>query len=250
MASDRQLGDFTQQAEAYCARPGYPVELLARLAVTAAVAPGESVADIGAGTGLFSQLLTQLGLEVTAVEPNDAMRARAPGSSGILRWQEGTFEESGLETQSQDWVTAAQAFHWADPRRALPEIRRILRPKRCFTALWNDRLNDDSALLTATLELLKRFVPEYDVDYRRRDWSSILLSTGDFERPCIDEQRHTVSMTRQRYLDLWRSNNRIAHFAGDRLPGFLQALRQLLGESRQQTIEVPYLCQAWTVLAR
>ncbi len=39
----------------------------------------------------------------------------------------------------QQWAVAAQAFHWADPPRALPEIRRILQPNRYVTVLWNNR---------------------------------------------------------------------------------------------------------------
>src|SRR5690242_15455013 len=117
---DIRAGDFTHQASAYGrARPSYPVSLLDRLMARAGVRPGDRVADIGAGTGLFTQLLAERGLTVTAVEPNQAMRAEAPAMPGVT-WIDGTFEQTNLPAASQAWVSAAQAYHWAKPEQALP----------------------------------------------------------------------------------------------------------------------------------
>jgi ubiquinone/menaquinone biosynthesis C-methylase UbiE len=113
------LGDFAPQATAYGARPGYPEALVDLCVTRAGVVAGDRVADIGAGTGIFTQHLAARGLVVDAVEPNAAMRAQAPATSGV-RWLEGSFEHTGLPGASVTWVTAAQAFHWADPPRALP----------------------------------------------------------------------------------------------------------------------------------
>ncbi|HEY8427370.1 MAG TPA: methyltransferase domain-containing protein, partial [Sandaracinaceae bacterium] len=79
-------GDFTEQAGAYArARPGYPDALVDRLAARAGVRAGDPVADVGAGTGLFTRALAARGFAVTAVEPNAAMRAKAPALPGA-RW--------------------------------------------------------------------------------------------------------------------------------------------------------------------
>src|SRR5687767_11696018 len=129
-------GDFTPQAEAYArARPGYPAELVDRLIAAAGVAAGDPVADLGAGTGLFTGLLAARGLAVVAVEPSAAMRRGAPRLPGVV-WIDGSFEATSLPTGSQRWAVAAQAFHWADVPRALPEIHRILAPGCCLTVLW------------------------------------------------------------------------------------------------------------------
>lgn len=243
-----RLGDFSPQAEAYArARPGYPREMVELVLDLAGVEPGDAVADVGAGTGIFTGLLAGQGLGVTAVEPNAAMRALAEDLPGV-EWKDGTFEETGLASGSQTWIVAAQSFHWADPARALPELRRVLVPGGRFTILWNNRDVARSPVLTWTRQLVEEAVPGFDEGYRDRDWWSVLTSTGDFTAPFALEVPHVVAMDAGRYLDLWRSHNRLNAAAGPRL------MRELLGEiekrlGKTKRVEVPYLCRVWTVKA-
>lgn len=244
------LGDFTTQAEAYAqARPGYPEALMDRLCARAGVRAGDPVADLGAGTGLLTQSLVARGLQVTAIEPNEPMRRMAVSLPGVT-WQAGTFEDTGLADHSQAWVIAAQAFHWAEPPRALPEIRRVLRPSGHFTVLWNERQNDRSPVLGWTRAAIRRQVPEFDEAYRDIDWAAVLISTGDFTDVRYDRADHVVLMSPERYLNLWRSHNRLNAFAGpERFASFLAELQDYLTAERLDQIEVPYCCQAWTVRA-
>jgi SAM-dependent methyltransferase len=73
------------------------------------------VADLGSGTGIFSQHLLNQGYEVYAVEPNKEMRRMAEtkiqDSLNFFSVQ-GEAEATGLGEQSVDLVTSAQAFHW------------------------------------------------------------------------------------------------------------------------------------------
>jgi ubiquinone/menaquinone biosynthesis C-methylase UbiE len=245
------LGDFTPQARAYAAaRPTYPAVLADELIRHAGVRPGDAVADLAAGTGIFTRLLSGRGLRITAVDPNDAMRAQAPTLPNVT-WEKGTFEESGLPDGAQHWVVAAQAFHWADPARALPEMHRVLRPDRCFTVLWNNRQTQASPLLTWTLETIVRHVPEFHDDYRGgydKDWGMVLTATGDFTGAVVHEANHVVSMTCQRYLDLWRSHNRLNTTAGpERMAALLGDIEDYLTQEGMPEVEVPYRCKAWSV---
>jgi len=242
-------GDFTAQAAAYGrARPGYPVEVVEGLVTAAGVVAGDPVVDLGAGTGLFTGLLAERGLLVTAVEPNAAMRAQAPALSGVA-WVDGSFEATGLEPGSQRWAVAAQAFHWADPPRALPEVHRVLAPAASFTVLWNERDVERSPLLQKTRAIIEQLVPGFDEGYRARDWSAVLVEGGWFAPPRRLEVRHEVPMSRERFLDLWRSHNVLATSAGpEGVARVLAEVTPLLPEHGE--VPIPYVCRAWTARRR
>lgn len=243
-ATDRR-GDFTAQAEAYArARPGYPLEMVDRLVAAAGVGPGDAVADLGAGTGLFTALLAGRRLRVTAIEPNAAMRAHAPPLPGV-EWVDGSFEATGLAAASQRWAVAAQAFHWADPARALPELHRVLAPGGALSVLWNERDVERSPLLQHTRQLIERLVPGFDEGYRARDWAEILATGGWFSPPEGIEVRHEVPMGRERFLDLWRSHNVLNTSATpEQIAGLLAELAPLLPGTGE--VPIPYVCRAWT----
>ena len=243
-----QAGDFTPQAHAYArARPGYPTQLLDDLIRHVRVSTNDPIADIGAGTGLFTALLAQRNFHVTAIEPGAAMREQAPLMNNVT-WREGTFESTGLPDASQRWITAAQAFHWADPARALPELRRVLVPGGSLTVLWNNRENQANPIPAWTRAAITQHVPDFTHAYRDTDWSAVLTSTGDFADVTTHETRHIVTMPRDRYLDLWRSHNRLNTIAGpQRFAAFMQDLTAYLDQQNADTIDVPYLCKAWTV---
>ena len=245
MSEGSGRGDFTAQADAYArARPGYPEAVVEELIAAAGVRAGDAVADLGAGTGIFTALLAARGLRVSAVEPNAAMRARAPQLAGVT-WSDGSFESTGLESGSQRWAVAAQAFHWADPARALPEVHRLLAAGAAFTVLWNDRDVERSPLLQQTRAIIESRVPGFDEGYSARDWSAVLVAGGWFLPPRRLEVRHVVAMTRERFLDLWRSHNVLASTAGpEGVAWVLAALAPLLPERGE--VAVPYVCRAWT----
>jgi SAM-dependent methyltransferase len=247
MATVTTLGNFSGQADAYArARPGYPDEIVDRLVQRAGVTPEDWVVDLGAGTGLFTATLVERGLRVIAVEPNAAMRERAPTLPGV-QWRDGSFEACPIGDGEVAWVVAAQAFHWADPDRALPELRRILRPGGHLSVLWNDRNLERSALLRYTRSLIEDMVPGFDEGYRQRDWGAVLTSTGEFEAVEHDEVRHAVVMSHERVLDLWRSHNKLNHACREiGIDGFLAKLAEHLRSHEPDPVDVPYRCQAWT----
>jgi hypothetical protein len=177
------------------------------------------------------------------------MRAHAPALDGVS-WAAGTFEATGLAARSQRWAVAAQAFHWADPPRALPEIRRVLAPGACFSVLWNVRDPARSELVAWTLAQIERIAPGFDEGYRAVDWGAVLTSTGDFDAPRSLEERHAVRMGPERYLDLWRSHHHLNRTAGpEKVAGLLAEIAARLAREEIAALDVPYLCRAWTARA-
>ena len=120
------------------ARPDYPADALDYIVEVLELEPGAHVVDVGAGTGKFARQLVARGLRVTGVEPIAEMREvfeRVVDAEVIS----GTAESIPLDDGSADAITAAQAFHWFDPERALPELWRILRPRGGVALIWNVR---------------------------------------------------------------------------------------------------------------
>lgn len=151
-------------------RPHYPREVIGFLESQQAFWPGVRVADVGSGTGIFSRLLLEAKAIVEAVEPNEPMRLAGLtfiGPHPRFTSHAGTAEATGLDDESVDLVTAAQAFHWFDREKTKAEFQRILRPGGHVALLWNERLTETSDFLRGYEALLGRYAPEYaKVDHR------------------------------------------------------------------------------------
>lgn len=137
---------FNSKAKVYdAARPKYAAEMMAFLKGHERL-EGKKIADIGAGTGIFSRQLWELGNEIFAVEPNDDMRQiiteRMAGQSGFTILK-GSAEATGLDDNSVDAVCAAQAFHWFDHRAFAKECHRILHRGGKVYLTWNNNSADN-----------------------------------------------------------------------------------------------------------
>lgn len=142
------------------ARPSYPPELLDALAAAGWLGGKTDCADIGAGTGRFTDLLLarEVG-SVSAVDPSGDMlavlRTKHAGDPR-LRALIGRAEATGLPDQSVDFIASAQAFHWFEPLATRAEWRRILRSEGRVCLLWNNR-SETGGAMPAIEELLNRY---------------------------------------------------------------------------------------------
>ena len=139
--SDRasQANSFGPVAAVYeRGRPPYPKEALDWLLP----AGRPKVLDLGAGTGKLTRQVRARGLGVTAVDPSEGMLAELrkvlPGVPALP----GTAESIPVPDHSADVVLCAQAWHWVDPERAVPEVARVLSPGGRLGLIWN--LRDES----------------------------------------------------------------------------------------------------------
>lgn len=155
---------FSTKVENYVKhRPHYPPAVLDLLRAECGLTAGWTIADIGSGTAISSELFVANGNRVFGVEPNAAMRvageahmAARPNFVSVA----GTAEETTLPAGSVDMVLAGQAFHWFEPERARHEFARILRPGGWLVLMWNSR--DDGVPFQQDYE---KFVLEFGTDY-------------------------------------------------------------------------------------
>src|SRR5579862_8232214 len=107
---------FTNRSENYAKyRPRYPKEIVEFLVGEIGFTPDWTIADIGSGTGLLSELWLKNGNRVYGVEPNREMREvgeRLLAGFENFRSVDGTAEATTLPNAVIDLVTAGSAFHW------------------------------------------------------------------------------------------------------------------------------------------
>src|SRR6202162_5891906 len=143
MPASNATSRFSDRVENYVRyRPGYPSEVLGLLERECGLSPGQVIADIASGTGVWTRMLLENGNRVFGVEPNAEMRqagerllAGFPKFTSVA----GTAEATTLPDKSVDFVTSAQAAHWFDRGRARREFVRILKPEGWLVLLWNER---------------------------------------------------------------------------------------------------------------
>jgi SAM-dependent methyltransferase len=163
---------FSDRVENYIRyRPGYPPEALQALRRECGLNASHFIADIASGTGIWTRILLENGNRVFAVEPNPDMRQageRLMADFSKFASVSGSAEGTSLADNSVDFVTAAQAAHWFDRKRARAEFVRILKPGGWLVLLWNERLVDTTPFLRDYEQLLLSFGTDYeDVRHER-----------------------------------------------------------------------------------
>lgn len=128
---------FSAHSEAYRqSRPSYPPELFTFL--SSLVECHNRAWDCATGNGQAAVALAQHFKEVIATDAS-AEQIRCAYPANHVTYRVATAENSGLETESIDLITVAQALHWFDQESFFKEVSRVLKPKGVFAA-WCYRL--------------------------------------------------------------------------------------------------------------
>lgn len=243
-------------------RPGYPDELFEGIATKLKLPMSPVVVDLGAGTGRASLAMAALGWRVTAVEPGkpmlDVLRAHATDQGLLVSTVQGTAEATGLDPDSADLVTAAQAFHWFEMDAALNEIARILKPGGGVALFWNVRDTEGSAFLRDYDELLVTYAAgvdtgRYEATGRGETDQAFRRSTA-FTPPELLYLRHTVAMTATEFIGMAFTASYVrATMSPEQQDRFRIALAGVLGRhghNADRPFEVPYRIDVWIARRR
>jgi SAM-dependent methyltransferase len=128
---------FSRQAAEYAKfRPRYPEELFRYLAT---IAPGKQLAwDCATGNGQAAVALAEIFERVIATDASAKQIGNAEAHARV-EYRTAPAENSGIESNSADLITVAQALHWFELERFDTEARRVLKPKGVVAA-WAYKL--------------------------------------------------------------------------------------------------------------
>ena len=233
----RQASSFGAVAAVYeRGRPPYPPA-----AVDWLLPEGASrVLDLGAGTGKLTRQLRDRGLDVIAVEPSAGMRAELARAVPGVPVHAGSAEEIPLPGGSVEVVLVAQAWHWVDRSRAVPEVARVLVPGGRLGLLWNIR--DEREDWVAELDRLM-----YDPgEHRREDRGHIGPPFGPVEHRDV-EWAHRLS--RDELIDMMASRSYVITMPEPQRAAVLAAVARLAdsraGLTGPDGLVLPYVTECY-----
>lgn len=233
---------FGSQAAAYeRGRPSYPPEAIDWL-----LPPGaHDVLDLGAGTGKLTTRLVERGLNVVAVDPLaemlEVLSKSLPDTPALL----GTAEEIPLPDNSVDAVLVAQAWHWVDPERAIPEVARVLRPGGRLGLVWNARderlgwVADLSKIIGNENDPFNHAVslpaPFIEQERHQVEWTSYLTPQALLDMVasrsyCITAPEAARKKTLQQVRELLATHPALAQSTGLALPYVTVSIRATLNQ--------------------
>lgn len=233
----RSVGDEYDRA-----RPQYPTEAVAWM-----VEGTNGLAiDVGCGPGKLTFQIEELGRPVIGVDPSTEMlkSMRAKGLAAVC----GTAEALPLRDGCAAAVTAAQAFHWFDHERAVPEFRRVLQPNGRVGLAWNLR-NEDVEWVASLSQIIGSEDAMSHTLGPSDDFESDVIVKLEFEDAFDSiEMRtftHEQELTEESLVNLVSSRSYVAMLSDDAREEVLSNVRRLCRDHPElrgkHTFGLPYI---------
>jgi SAM-dependent methyltransferase len=146
-------------------RAGFPDTFFERVFADGYVKAGDTLLDIGTGTGTLARGFAMRGCHVTGTDYSAQMVERAKE----MRKQQGLdvvfrvapAEETGFPDSTFDIVTAGQCWHWIDRPRAADEVKRILKPGGTVIIAHFDWIPITGNVVDLTEKLINKHNPNW-----------------------------------------------------------------------------------------
>jgi SAM-dependent methyltransferase len=132
-AASAEYDVFTPQANA---------RLIAAFVRLSGLPHGSRVADLGCGSGVFTELLRREGYSSVGLDISPRLVALGHSKYPGLALIEGDAENLPFDSESLDGVLlSGLVHHFPDPRRLIAEVRRVLKPAGRFVGFDPNRMN-------------------------------------------------------------------------------------------------------------
>jgi len=157
----RMATNFGAAAEDFARfRAGFPDSLFDRLAALGIGASGETIVDVGTGTGTLARGFALRGAKVIGIDPDGRLLAQARrldvAASVTVEYKIGSAEAIPLPDGVADVVSAGQCWHWFDGQKAAMEFSRITKPHASVVVAYFSWLALTRNVVEATERLIKK----------------------------------------------------------------------------------------------
>jgi ubiquinone/menaquinone biosynthesis C-methylase UbiE len=239
--------DYTTLAESYLKRPEYSQIAFDKFISMTETHSGMKCCDVGAGAAHLTTMLAKFGLDITAIEPNDAMRQngiKKTQSLSNINWCEGTGELTGQKTDYFDRITFGSSFNVCNRAVTLIEAARILKNDGWFMCLWNHRNLSDPIQIEIE-KIIKKAIPEYGYGTRRQDQTDIIRKSRLFSN--IQEFSGSIdhNQTILECIEAWRSHATLSRQSGAIFFSIIEDIKSFLVTLKEPIIKVPYTTLGW-----
>jgi SAM-dependent methyltransferase len=242
------VGGFVDAANYEASRPRYDERVVAALEEHLGLSPGVPVLELGAGTGQLSRALVTAGLDLTAVEPLEQTRSLLAEAIGAERVLDGRAEAIPLEDGTVQAVLAADSFHWFDETRAMPEIKRVLRPGGGVAILRAIPTLEDPWRREIG-EIIARTRPEHPA-FGERGAAAALEEDADFGPVVQADVKTRWSFDRAKLLAWVGSFSWVGTLSGEARAELLSDVERVLDRHGVDTGEGAVLSQIWVARLR
>ena len=213
--------DFGKTSEDYAKyRDIYPPSFYKKLVDFGIGLEGQSVLDLGTGTGVIPRAMVHLGAKFTGADISAEQIAQAKLlSDGMdINYIVRAADDTSLPDNSFDAITACQCFWYFDKSTVVPEIYRLLKPGGLFAVLSMIGLPRESEILAKSEELVLKFNP----DWNGGDFDRIKLFVPDWLGDMFYvETLHTYVETLEFTRESWCGRMRACRGVGASLSPYL-----------------------------
>jgi SAM-dependent methyltransferase len=200
-------------------RPDYPDEFYSRLAERGIGLPDQRILDLGTGVGFLARRFARNGAKVVGIDVSSGQieqaRRLAVADKLNMEFLVRPAEETGLADADFDAVTASQCWLYFDKSRAIPEVKRLLRPGGVLLTCHFCWLPREDPIARASEALVLRHNPGWTA----ADWTGEVprfpeWAAGQFELADLLVFDAPISFTREQ----WRGRMRACRGVGASLP--------------------------------
>ena len=235
--------DFGRTSSDYAKyRDIYPPEFYERIAERGLCVGGQSVLDIGTGTGVLPRNMYRYGAKWTGedISGNQIAEAKKLSQGTDIVYFAAPVEELGLPDSSFDVITACQCIWYFDHERIMPELYRMLKPDGRILILYMAWLPYEDRIAEASENLVLKYNP----DWTGAGETMHPVFVPDcfhekFELVCRDEYRLNVHFTRESWNGRMKACRGIgASLPEERIKAWEREHLKLLSETAPEEFDI------------